>query len=371
MASRPAWSAVLASALKINPSASERRYSVMPPGAQLSRRSSCCATSKTCSSVLSLKMLFCRRVSTDAAQIVRAAIPPNATVASSTSQPLLSELGSRSSRLMPAETIAISSSLRRAVLNACTYSHGRLQGTLTCSNISSASISTSRYPVKKFLAATSLSPRDLDIIINTARAAIHIGFKSEIGLAVTMFPPSAAMLRIWRPANHLSCSRIALRPLTLYESAVSLDSATMVSIVSHNVDQVTPAPITRPALVRSIAHNSGMRLARIIAFTSMCLKRRSMPSSVKPTNTRADGQSETIQSRRSSEAGIHHWRLFLHMYTSCLPYLTKSASSTFVLMFAPALMVREPAPVTFAHGCRASSSMSASASDLNASSIGR
>lgn len=45
---------------------------------------------------------------------------------------------------------------------------------------------------------------------------IHNGFKSEIGLAVAMLPPSVATLRICSPANQRNCSVMALKPLVAY-----------------------------------------------------------------------------------------------------------------------------------------------------------
>jgi hypothetical protein len=52
---------------------------------------------------------------------------------------------------------------------------------------------------------TSIGPSARSIKIRT----IQIGFRSDIGEAVQMLPPTADTLRIWFPANHLPVTLLA------------------------------------------------------------------------------------------------------------------------------------------------------------------
>lgn len=59
------------------------------------------------------------------------------------------------------------------------------------------------YPTKNCEAGTARSPVPLPSATKEVPLAIHSGLRSEMGLPVTMLPPTPDTLRIWLPANHL------------------------------------------------------------------------------------------------------------------------------------------------------------------------
>ena len=63
--------------------------------------------------------------------------------------------------------------------------------------------------------------------MNTALAAMYMGFRSEMGLPVTMLPPTPAVLRIWLPALQelRRCQKDVQRQLACCRSAVDHNRA--------------------------------------------------------------------------------------------------------------------------------------------------
>ena len=162
-----------------------------------------------------------------AAMTVFGAMPPKAIAKWSITN--LPSLTTRRS-FIPAVTMLISSSRRRACLNGLTYSNASARtGTSTHSTISFGLMSTTRYLRKNsctgtdLLATVMLSSSKLESIIFPPMEA-SIGFISEMGLAVTKFPPKHATFLICVDANHRSMSRIGMTVRVNLVSSLPSDS---------------------------------------------------------------------------------------------------------------------------------------------------
>lgn len=154
-----------------------------------------------------------KNVSVLGVEIVHAAIPP---------------YDSRACEILPSSvtrrakhdvTIAISSSLRFACMDLQLRIPRKRSAQLTCLYALTTSLSLDSfngtiilsitapfgnlvllYPVKKSSIASSIVPSIL-LATTFAPTAIHTGFRSDIGDAVAMFPPTEATLRICQPAK--------------------------------------------------------------------------------------------------------------------------------------------------------------------------
>mmetsp|Transcript_114770 Transcript_114770/g.286831 ORF Transcript_114770/g.286831 Transcript_114770/m.286831 type:complete len:203 (+) Transcript_114770:611-1219(+) len=129
------------------------------------------------------------------------------------------------------------------------------------------------------------------------------GFKSEIGLAVAMFPASAATFRICVLANQCSMSNIARSPRVFSWGRPASDR----SMKFSSFDSVTAPPIIRaPALSNSSCCSSGTAAVETITGYSMCLNFVSIPTSVLPATIFAVGNDFFSANMEAKSLGAYH-----------------------------------------------------------------
>mmetsp|Transcript_9321 Transcript_9321/g.32839 ORF Transcript_9321/g.32839 Transcript_9321/m.32839 type:complete len:312 (+) Transcript_9321:246-1181(+) len=241
---------------------------------------------------------------------VMGAMPAKPMPASATVHDEPSALGASSTRKAPPAS-AMSSSRRRACLNACTYSNFRVKGRNTRSSTSSGFSSVLRYDLKKDVIGTVRCSPVGAISVTRAPAATSVGFKSLIGDAVAMLPARAATLRIWLDANQRSIEMTA--PKT---PACSGRSRTRSRHASPTSVSDTQPPTSRPprpstpgasdGSTTCSSCSSGTCIVWMRTGYSMFLNLVSMPTSVLPTISFASGAMPLSSSSWSSVVGRNH-----------------------------------------------------------------
>mmetsp|Transcript_25215 Transcript_25215/g.65461 ORF Transcript_25215/g.65461 Transcript_25215/m.65461 type:complete len:274 (-) Transcript_25215:201-1022(-) len=153
--------------------------------------------------------------------------------------------------------------------------------------------------MKNLDAGISRSPEPSPATVNTAPAAIQMGFRSEMGDPVHTLPPMLAVLRIWVPANQCSWLMMAWHVDVWWAGLVAMRCLQ----VSIRLDSVVEAPKVTPSSEKATSFSSGTWVVPTSTGYFIALNFISMPTSVLPTISLASLCLALMVSRDGRDTG--------------------------------------------------------------------